>query len=55
MNALLAFAHGVDWLTDRFGRIASWAVILSCFISASNAVVRYGFDYSSNAFLEVQW
>ena len=55
MNALLAFAHGVDWLTDRFGRIASWAVILSCFISASNAVVRYGFDYSSNSFLEVQW
>ncbi|MEK8030826.1 TRAP transporter small permease subunit [Ideonella sp. DXS29W] len=55
MKALLAVAHGIDWLTDRFGKIAAWSVILSCFISASNAVVRYGFDYSSNAFLEVQW
>ncbi|HEX5687719.1 MAG TPA: TRAP transporter small permease subunit [Ideonella sp.] len=52
---LLKVAHGIDWLTGKCGRIAGWAVILSCFISAANAVVRYGFDYSSNAFLEVQW
>jgi len=55
MRQLLAIAHGIDWLTDRFGKIAAWAVILSCFISAANAVVRYGLDISSNAFLEVQW
>lgn len=55
MRHLLAIAHGIDWLTDRFGKIAAWAVILSCFISAANAVVRYGLDISSNAFLEVQW
>ena len=42
-------------LYDRFGKLAGWAVLLSCFISATNAVVRYGFDYSSNAFLEIQW
>ena len=55
MNALLAFARAVDWLTDRFGWVAMWAVILSCFISAANAIVRYTFDFSSNAFLEIQW
>ncbi|MFO1339361.1 MAG: TRAP transporter small permease subunit, partial [Burkholderiaceae bacterium] len=55
MKSLLAFAHGIDWLTDRFGKLAAWAVILSCFISAGNAVVRYAFDISSNGFLEIQW
>ena len=55
MNFLNAFVSGVDRLTDRFGDLARWAVILSCFISAANALVRYTFDYSSNAFLEIQW
>ena len=55
MNALLAFAKGIDWLTDRFGTLAAWAVLLSCLISAANAVIRYGLDISSNAFLEIQW
>jgi len=30
-------------------------VLLACFISAGNALVRYGLDYSSNAWLEIQW
>ena len=55
MNALLALSRGIDWLTDRFGWLAMWAVLLSCAISCANAVVRYGFDYSSNAYLEIQW
>jgi TRAP-type mannitol/chloroaromatic compound transport system permease small subunit len=55
MKALLALAHAIDWLTDRFGHIAAWSVIASCFISAANAVVRYAFDKSSNGFLEIQW
>ena len=55
MIALLRFAHAVDWVNDRFAFIAKWAVFLSCFISAGNAVVRYLFDYSSNAWLEIQW
>jgi len=55
MNALLALARGIDRINDRFGKLAAWAVLLSCFISAANAVIRYGFDYSSNAFLEIQW
>lgn len=55
MRFLLALAHGVDWATDRCAFIAKWAVFLSCFISAANAIVRFFFNYSSNAWLEVQW
>jgi len=55
MNALLAYARFVDAVNDKFGAIAKWAVIASCFISATNAVVRYALSYSSNAFLEIQW
>lgn len=55
MKPLLSFAHGVDWLNDRFGWLAKWAVMLSCLISAGNAFVRYGLDLSSNGWLEIQW
>lgn len=55
MNLLLRLAHGIDWVNDRFGFIAKWAVTLSCFISAGNAFVRYGLDISSNGWLEIQW
>jgi TRAP-type mannitol/chloroaromatic compound transport system permease small subunit len=55
VKALLAFARGVDWVNDRFGFIAKWAVFLSCFISAGNAFVRYGLSISSNGWLEIQW
>ena len=55
MRALLRLAHLVDWITDRFAVVAKWAVFLSCFISAANAIVRYTFNYSSNAWLEIQW
>jgi TRAP-type mannitol/chloroaromatic compound transport system permease small subunit len=34
---------------------AKWAVLASCFISAANALVRYLANYSSNAYLEIQW
>ncbi len=55
MKAFLSLSHGIDWLTDRFAVFAKWAVLASCFISAANAVVRYVFNYSSNAFTEIQW
>ncbi len=55
MKSLLTLAHAVDRLNDGFGRVAEWAVIGSCFISAGNALVRYGFNVGSNAWLEIQW
>ena len=55
MKALLAVSHGIDQLTDFFAIFAKWAVLASCLISATNAFVRYIADYSSNAYLEIQW
>lgn len=55
MKALIPLAHGIDRLNDGFGRFAQWAVVLSCFISAGNALIRYGFNVGSNAWLEIQW
>jgi TRAP-type mannitol/chloroaromatic compound transport system permease small subunit len=55
VSALLKLAHLIDALNDRFADFAKWAVLASCLISAANAGVRYAFDYSSNAFLEIQW
>ena len=55
MNGLLTISRLIDSLNDRFALLAKWAVLLSCLISAANAAVRYLADYSSNAFLEIQW
>ena len=55
MNGALRLAFAIDWITDRFAAVAKWTVLLSCFISAGNAIIRYVFDYSSNAWLEIQW
>ena len=55
MNALLSLSRLIDKINDTFGDIAKWAVLASCFISAANAIVRYVANYSSNAYLEIQW
>ena len=55
MSSLLKFVSFMDWLSDRFGQIASWAVLLASMISAGNAFIRYGIDWSSNGLLEIQW
>ena len=55
MKPLLALASLIDWINDRFGTLAKWAVTLACAISAGNAFIRYGLDISSNAWLEIQW
>ena len=55
MKLLLRLAERIDALNNRFGQLASWAIILSCVISCANALVRFGFSVSSNAWLEIQW
>jgi TRAP-type mannitol/chloroaromatic compound transport system permease small subunit len=55
MGPLLAFSRGVDALNTAFGRVADWAVLLACAVSAGNAFLRYGFSLGSNAWLELQW
>jgi len=53
--ALLRLSQVIDFLNERLGRIANWLVLFACLISAGNAMSRYAFDLSSNAWLEVQW
>lgn len=55
MQVLLKFADAVDWLTEQVGQWLKWLVLFSSVISAGNALVRYTFHTSSNAWLEIQW
>lgn len=55
MNALLAISRFIDRWNQRVGYLATWCVLISCVISAGNAVIRYTFSESSNAWLEIQW
>jgi TRAP-type mannitol/chloroaromatic compound transport system permease small subunit len=59
MSAILAFllkiCRLIDTANDRIGRAARWLVLVAVLISSGNAVVRYLFNTSSNAWLEVQW
>lgn len=55
MDTLLRLSRLIDALNERFGRAATWLVLAACVISAGNALMRYGFSLSSNAWLEIQW
>lgn len=55
MSALLAFSRVVDAVNGVVGRAAGWLVLVAVLVSAANATVRYLFDTSSNAWLELQW
>ena len=55
MSAMLAFSRLVDRTSERIGRAVYWLVLVTVLISCANAVVRKAFNYSSNAFLEIQW
>ncbi len=55
MNFLLKLSRGIDTLNEQVGKATTWLVLIVALLSAANAVVRYAFNYSSNAFLEIQW
>ena len=55
MQALLKISRAIDWLNAQVGKVVIWLIFAATLISALNAVVRKVFNYSSNAFLEVQW
>lgn len=55
IKALLAFSQLIDALNDRVGRAIGWLVLAAVLVSAGNAVMRYSFSLSSNAWLEIQW
>jgi TRAP-type mannitol/chloroaromatic compound transport system permease small subunit len=55
VNALLTLSRQIDALTERIGKSAIWIVLIVVLVSTGNAVMRYAFNYSSNALLEIQW
>jgi TRAP-type mannitol/chloroaromatic compound transport system permease small subunit len=55
MRLLLGLAKAIDALSEGVGRVIAWLTLLVALLSAGNALMRYGFSYSSNAYLEAQW
>ncbi len=55
MYFFLHLSRWIDVLGERTSRVANLMILLSCVISATNALVRYGFNWSTNWMLEVQW
>jgi TRAP-type mannitol/chloroaromatic compound transport system permease small subunit len=45
----------IDRVNQFLGNVASIMILLSCVVSAANALLRYGLDVSSNWPLELQW
>ena len=55
MQLLLALSRAIDAMNTRIGRLVFWLVLAVTLVSSGNALIRYAFDRSSNAFLEMQW
>jgi TRAP-type mannitol/chloroaromatic compound transport system permease small subunit len=55
MKILLALSRLIDALNRRVGLAMGWLVLVAVLVSAGNAVMRYAFSLSSNAWLEIQW
>ena len=55
VNLLLRLSRAIDWLNEQVGHLVYWLVLAAVIVSAGNASVRYAFDMSSNAWLELQW
>jgi len=55
LKFLLSLSRLIDAANERVGRVAYWLILVAVLVSAGNAVVRYAFNRSSNAWLEIQW
>ena len=55
MKILLRLSGLIDALTERVGHLSYWLILVAVLISAGNALMRYAFNISSNAWLEIQW
>lgn len=55
MKLLLRLSSLIDALNERVGKLSYWLILIMALISAANATMRYTFNWSSNAWLEIQW
>jgi len=54
LSFLLSLAARIDSLNAWVGKLAVWAVLIACLISAGNVSLDFLFE-TSNAWLEIQW
>jgi TRAP-type mannitol/chloroaromatic compound transport system permease small subunit len=55
MSFLISLSRFIDALNEKIGLAISWALMLAVLICSGNAMIRYLFNTSSNAWLEIQW
>lgn len=55
MSFLLSFCRLIDNINIKIGQWVSWALLIAVLICSGNAIFRYAFNLSSNAWLEIQW
>jgi TRAP-type mannitol/chloroaromatic compound transport system permease small subunit len=55
MSFLLSLSKLIDTLNEKIGHGVSWALLAAVLICSGNAMIRYAFNMSSNAWLEIQW
>ena len=55
MQTLLRISRAIDALNAKIGQALIWFVLVMTLVSAANAMARYLFNLSSNAWLELQW
>ncbi|MCP4620193.1 MAG: TRAP transporter small permease subunit [Bradyrhizobium sp.] len=55
MRPLLGLSNAIDQLNQKLGDVCNFLILAACVVSAGNAMIRYAFGYSSNAWLELQW
>lgn len=55
LQGLLGISRLIDAFNARVGKIVAWCVFVAVVVSTGNAIVRYTFNTSSNAWLELQW
>lgn len=51
----MSISRGIDTLNEKIAGAVSWLVLVAVIICAVNALIRYTFNTSSNAWLEIQW
>ena len=51
----MSLSRQIDRLNEKIAEAVSWALLAAVIICASNALMRYILNYSSNAWLEIQW
>lgn len=55
MSFFLSLSRFIDTINEKIGLTVSWALLVAVLICAGNAMIRYIFNTSSNAWLEIQW